>query len=47
MSRVKEVSLREILEMRKRELLIAQTSRCIECPSFVKHVGRLSEMTLT
>ena len=43
-SRLKEVSLRETLESRKKELSVCQGSRCIQCPQFVKHVSSLRHM---
>ena len=38
LSRIKEVQLREVLEIRKKELSIIRTTECLQCPSFVKHV---------
>lgn len=38
-ARIKEVQLREILELRKAAVAICQGSECLACPNFVKHVG--------
>ena len=36
--RIKEVQLRDLLEARTKELLIAQGTQCVKCPNFIKHV---------
>ena len=36
--RIKEVQLRDLLEARNKQLLIAQEMQCMKCPNFVKHV---------
>lgn len=38
-SRIKELSVREALEKRKQEIVIAQNARCVECHNFVRHVS--------
>ncbi|MCJ1414142.1 hypothetical protein MMC32_000467 [Xylographa parallela] len=35
--RIKEVQLRDLLEARNKQLLIAQETQCVKCPNFVKH----------
>lgn len=37
--RIKEIQLRDILEARRNQLMIARQSQCLKCPSLVKHVG--------
>ena len=36
-SRIRELSIREILERRKKEQLIVDKARSIECPNFIRH----------
>jgi antiviral helicase SKI2 len=36
-SRIRELSIRETLERRKKELLIIENARCGECPKFIRH----------
>ncbi|MCJ1281219.1 hypothetical protein MMC26_000537 [Xylographa opegraphella] len=35
--RIKEVQLRDLLEARNKQVLIAQKTQCVKCPNFVKH----------
>lgn len=37
-SRIKLLSIRDTLEVRKQQLQSAQQAHCLECPNFVKHV---------
>lgn len=37
-SRIKLLSIRDMLEARGQELQRAQTAQCLACPQFVKHV---------
>ena len=41
LSKIKEVQLRELLDIRKQEASVAQNGVCVQCPSFVKHVSGL------
>ena len=39
LSKIKEVQLRELLDIRKQEAAVAQNRACVQCPNFVKHVS--------
>lgn len=39
LDRIKEIELRDILEARRNQLIIAHNCQCLKCPNFVKHVG--------
>ena len=38
-TRVKELSVRDTMELRKQQIASVQNAHCVECPSFLKHVG--------
>lgn len=38
-SRIKELSVRDTLEKRKKEIVMARNARCVECPNFARHVS--------
>lgn len=40
-SRIKQLSLRDTLEKRKQEIVVAQNARCVECPNFARHVSNV------
>ncbi|MCJ1251775.1 hypothetical protein MMC30_009013 [Trapelia coarctata] len=37
LDRIKEIELRDILEARRNQLMIAYNCQCLKCPNFVKH----------
>lgn len=39
--KVKDMTVREILDKRKRVTAIAQDAKCLHCPNFVKHVSQI------
>jgi antiviral helicase SKI2 len=39
LDRVREIQLREALEIRRDRLVLAQSASCLTCPDFVKHVS--------
>ena len=41
LSKIKEVQLRELLDIRKQEAAVAQNGACVQCPNFVKHVSNI------
>lgn len=46
-ARIKELQVRDILEKRQKQASIAQGCKCLQCPSFLKHVSDfLSQNTL-
>lgn len=38
-ARIKELQVRDILEKRQAQAAITQSCRCLQCPSFLKHVS--------
>lgn len=38
-SRIKDMSIREILDKRRAAAAVAQGAHCLQCPNFVKHVS--------
>lgn len=38
-NRIKDLSIRNVLDARKKEAKIAQNSRCLDCPKFLEHVS--------
>lgn len=36
--RVKDMSVREVLEQRAQQVKIVESSACLQCPQFLKHV---------
>lgn len=38
-NRLRDLNVRDILELRRRTLAEAEAAECIECPQFVRHVG--------
>lgn len=38
-ARIKELQVRDILEKRQAQAAITQSCRCLQCPSFMKHVS--------
>lgn len=42
-SRIKDMSIREILDKRRAAAAVAQGAHCLQCPNFVKHVSLPTE----
>jgi antiviral helicase SKI2 len=38
-SRIKELSIRDTMGLREQQLVKIENANCVECPTFVKHVG--------
>lgn len=46
-SRIKDMSIRDILDKRRAAAATAQGAHCLQCPNFVKHVSLCPPMTRT